>query len=230
MLAALSHVRSPADSAFAPAAASRAAAPPSAASASGVNRVQGGKGDAAQADAAASGKVDQAQADELRKLKARDAAVRAHEQAHAATGGAYAGAPSFEYQRGPDGRNYAVGGEVPIDVSAVPGDPEATIRKMQQVQRAALAPPDPSGADRAVAATAAAMILTARSEQATEDTNRSESSGSSDAVDMTSGAARALAGDAARESLAALQRRTAGVAAYDVASARDAGRAVDVAS
>ena len=88
------------------------------------------------------------------KLKATDREVRAHEQAHATAGGQHAGAPSYEYQRGPDGRQYAVGGEVPIDTSPVPGDPEATIDKMEVVKRAALAPAEPSGQDRSVAAQA----------------------------------------------------------------------------
>ena len=107
---------------------------------------------------------DEAHAAEIRALAKRDAEVRAHEQAHAAAGGAFAGAPSYEYQQGPDGRSYAVSGEVSIDVSVVAGDPEATIQKMEQVRRAALAPRDPSDADRAIAATAAALILAARSE------------------------------------------------------------------
>ncbi|MEL7393699.1 MAG: putative metalloprotease CJM1_0395 family protein, partial [Pseudomonadota bacterium] len=42
---------------------------------------------------------EQAQVDEL---KARDREVRAHEQAHAAVGGQYAGAPSYTFQTGPD--------------------------------------------------------------------------------------------------------------------------------
>ena len=53
---------------------------------------------------------------------------------------AIAGAPRFRFVRGPDGKFYAVAGEVSIDTSAVPGNPRATIRKMQQVKRAALAP------------------------------------------------------------------------------------------
>ena len=87
-------------------------------------------------------------------LKRRDAEVRAHEQAHAAVGGGYAGAPRFRFVRGPDGKFYAVAGEVSIDTSAVPGNPQATIRKMQQVKRAALAPQEPSAQDRRVAAEA----------------------------------------------------------------------------
>lgn len=94
---------------------------------------------------------ERAQVDEL---KQRDREVRAHEQAHAAAGGAYAGSPSYEYENGPDGNRYAVGGEVSIDASPIAGDPEATIQKMDVVKRAALAPGEPSPQDRAVAAQA----------------------------------------------------------------------------
>ncbi|WP_207479802.1 putative metalloprotease CJM1_0395 family protein [Arenibaculum pallidiluteum] len=89
----------------------------------------------------------------VRELKARDQEVRAHEQAHASVGGQHAGSPSYSYQAGPDGRRYAVGGEVQIDTSPE-ADPEATIRKMEVVKRAALAPAEPSSADVKVAASA----------------------------------------------------------------------------
>lgn len=98
------------------------------------------------------------------KLKARDREVRAHEQAHQAVGGQYAGAASYTFQKGPDGRSYAIGGEVPIDASEIKGDPQATIDKMQQVKAAALAPVEPSGQDRKVAALADAKIAQARAE------------------------------------------------------------------
>ena len=101
---------------------------------------------------------------EVRELAARDREVRSHEQAHVAVGGQYAGAPQYSLQRGPDGASYAVGGEVPIDVAAIPGDPQATILKMQQVRRAALAPANPSPQDRAVSAQASQTILQARTE------------------------------------------------------------------
>ena len=90
----------------------------------------------------------------IEELKARDREVRAHEMAHKAVGGRYAGAISYDYQRGPDGRRYAVGGEVSIDISEIPGNPDATVAKMQQVRRAALAPAAPSAQDRRVAAEA----------------------------------------------------------------------------
>jgi hypothetical protein len=105
---------------------------------------------------------------ELTELKARDREVRAHEAAHQAVGGQYAGAMSFTYQRGPDGAQYAVGGEVSIDLSPVQGDPQATIQKMQTVRAAAMAPAEPSGQDRAVAAQAMQILLQAQSELAAE--------------------------------------------------------------
>lgn len=90
----------------------------------------------------------------LEALKARDREVREHEQAHANAGGIYAGIPEYDYVTGPDGRPYAIGGEVDIDVSPVPEDPEATIEKMIVVKEAALAPREPSTTDRQVAAKA----------------------------------------------------------------------------
>lgn len=104
---------------------------------------------------------------QIKELKARDTEVRVHEQAHASVGGQYAGSPSYEYQRGPDGTNYAVGGEVQIDVSEIPGDPQATIDKMQTVRAAALAPAEPSSADRAIAADATQKMAAAQAELAT---------------------------------------------------------------
>ncbi|TMP00076.1 catalase [Pseudoalteromonas sp. S3260] len=106
---------------------------------------------------------------QIKELKARDTEVRTHEQAHAAVGGQYAGSPSYEYQRGPDGTNYAVGGEVPIDVGVINGDPQATIDKMQTVLAAALAPAEPSGADRAIAADATQKMAAAQAELASAD-------------------------------------------------------------
>lgn len=106
---------------------------------------------------------------QLRELRQRDAEVRAHEKAHMAAGGQYvAGGPSYEYQQGPDGRQYAIGGHVSIDASAIPDDPEASAAKARQVRRAALAPGEPSAQDRAVAARAAAQEARASREQQEE--------------------------------------------------------------
>lgn len=112
---------------------------------------------------------------QLDQLQQTDADVRAHEQAHKAAAGQYGGAISYDYQRGPDGQRYAVGGEVSIDVSAEQ-DPEATIAKMQQVRSAASAPADPSGQDRRVAATASRIEAQARQELANQRAQQANSS------------------------------------------------------
>lgn len=106
------------------------------------------------------GELSEEEKQQVAKLKQIDAKVRAHERAHAAVGGQYAGAPSYSYTRGPDGQMYAVAGEVPIDIGAE-NDPEATLQKAAQVAAAALAPADPSGADRAVAAAAQQLRMEA---------------------------------------------------------------------
>lgn len=99
----------------------------------------------------------------LQQLKSIDRAVRAHELAHQTVGGRYVtSGASFQYERGSDGRNYATSGEVSIDTSEIPGDPQATLVKAQVVLRAALAPVNPSSQDRQVAATATSMIQQAR--------------------------------------------------------------------
>jgi len=96
------------------------------------------------------------------ELQRIDRQVRAHEQAHLAAAGGLARGVSFRFATGPDGRRYAVGGEVGIDTAPVEGDPQATIRKAQQVRAAANAPANPSAQDRAVAAQASAMEANAR--------------------------------------------------------------------
>ncbi|WP_447970078.1 putative metalloprotease CJM1_0395 family protein [Nitrospira sp. M1] len=119
--------------------------------------------------AGASSPENEGEQQEIAKLRARDKEVRAHEHAHsAAAGGLAKGGASFTYERGPDGRQYAVGGEVNIDTSPIAGDPEATIRKAQQIRAAALAPADPSSQDRAVAASTSALEAQARQELAKE--------------------------------------------------------------
>lgn len=117
------------------------------------------------------------EAEEIRKLQVRDQEVRAHEAAHASAGGAYAGSPTYSFERGPDGRIYAVGGEVSIDVSPISGDPEATLQKAQQVRAAALAPAEPSGQDLKVAQRAEAMAAKARMEVSQQMTEELKSTG-----------------------------------------------------
>lgn len=115
-----------------------------------------------QSRAAREGELSEGEQEVVRELSARDAEVRAHEAAHLAAGGGLTqGGATFSYQTGPDGKRYAVGGEVSIDTS--PGKtPSETIQRAQQIRAAALAPAEPSPQDRSVAASASRMEASAR--------------------------------------------------------------------
>lgn len=117
-------------------------------------------------------------------LVARDREVRAHEAAHIAAGGGLAGGASYTYQTGPDGERYAVGGEVSIDTSAT-GNPDEDIARAATIRRAALAPADPSGQDRSVAASATQMEIDARAALAVQ---RRESAADAAAPERAAGA------------------------------------------
>jgi hypothetical protein len=139
----------------------------------GTTRAQGGKapanGQNGQADSLTLSPEAKAQ---VAKLQGRDADVKAHEAAHIAAGaGVVTSGATYTYEQGPDGRNYAVGGEVSIDASPVKGDPQATIAKAQKIEASALAPADPSGQDRSVAAAAAAMASQASAELAAKSSS-----------------------------------------------------------
>ena len=106
----------------------------------------------------------QKQQRQLAALVERDLEVRKHEQAHQMAGGEHAGSPSYQFSHGPDGKRYATGGEVAIDIGAIPGDPAATLAKMQRVRAAALAPAEPSSQDLSVARAATVREAQARKE------------------------------------------------------------------
>ncbi|AJQ94039.1 putative metalloprotease CJM1_0395 family protein [Gynuella sunshinyii] len=118
----------------------------------------------------------QAEQQQLRSLKQLDREVKDHEQAHRAIGGKYAGPMTLTYERGPDGVNYAVAGEVQVNVSKVSDDPEATIVKAEQIRRAALAPATPSQQDRSVALQATQMIVEAEQQLRQQKVSESMSS------------------------------------------------------
>lgn len=104
----------------------------------------------------------------VRELEARDREVRQHEQAHlAAAGDLAAGGATYTYQTGPDGKRYAIGGSVDIQLKTG-RTPEETARNMERAQRAANAPASPSAPDRAVAALAAREAADARRKGRTE--------------------------------------------------------------
>lgn len=116
---------------------------------------------------------------EIALLQQIDRRVRDHERAHLAAGdGVVRGGASFTYTRGPDGKNYAIAGEVPIDTS--PGrTPEETVDKAAAIERAALAPADPSSQDRRIAGQARGMGAEAALEVARNKASaRGDSTGS----------------------------------------------------
>lgn len=130
----------------------------------------------ADADAAGRETLSQEEQQEVRKLKQRDEEVRTHEAAHMAAGGSMvSGGPSYTFATGPDGKRYAVGGEVSISVPEG-RTPEETIQNARQAQRAALAPADPSPQDRRVAAKAAQMAAKAQQEKQEPQTTPGEQS------------------------------------------------------
>lgn len=99
-------------------------------------------------------------------LQSRDAEVRAHEAAHQ-SGGASTGGASYTYQKGPDGKMYAIGGEVSVSFSTG-STPQETIANAQAVIASALAPADPSAQDMAVASSAMVMMMRAQQQIAQE--------------------------------------------------------------
>lgn len=131
--------------------------------------------------------LTEAEEQEVRELAEIDREVRAHEAAHQAVGGSLAGAASFRFAIGPDGKRYAVGGEVPITI-ATSDNPQLTIRNARQVRAAALAPAQPSAQDRSVASEAVQIIAQAQLEAALQRVAASQANeqakvGSSSAVD-----------------------------------------------
>ena len=109
------------------------------------------------------GEVSARGAAKLARLRERHEEVYAHERAHAGAGGRWMhGSASYQYVTGPDGKQYALGGESRIDLSPIASDPMATMHKMAQVRRAALAPLQPSAQDRVIARQAAMLEAQAR--------------------------------------------------------------------
>lgn len=127
-----------------------------------------------QAKESGNGQFTEAELELISDLKLRDSEVQKHERAHEAVGGQYTGSPSYSYKTGPDGVKYAVSGEVSIDTSRIPNNPEATLQKAQQIKAAALAPSQPSAQDRRVAAKAEQMAAQARSEIVQENSGHGE--------------------------------------------------------
>ncbi len=104
---------------------------------------------------------------EVQRLRMREQQVKAHEMAHKAVAGDLAGPVKYEYTRGPDGRLYITGGEVPLRIKEG-RTPEETAQIARRIRRAALAPADPSPQDIRVAVKAAIMEMKATMEMVKE--------------------------------------------------------------
>lgn len=107
--------------------------------------------------------LSDSEARKVEKLERRDQEVRVHEQQHKSSAGLAGGGIQYDYEVGPDGRTYAVGGKVKVDLSKE-ATPEATLQKAKQIRRAALAPADPSLKDREAASKANRLEAEARRE------------------------------------------------------------------
>lgn len=176
------------------------------------DRVERGsqQGEQAAREAAVNRRIEQerqqVERDQIQELAARDREVRTHEQAHAAVAGQYGSSPTYSFVRGPDGVSYAVGGEVKVDTAPIPGDPEATLRKAQQLRRAANTPAEPSGQDSSVAAQATQMEQQARAELNEQRAIEAEQRREGGEVDERQAGA-ALRGDAGKQENTELEKQ-----------------------
>lgn len=178
---------------------------------------------------------------EIQELASRDREVRAHESAHRAVAGQYAvGGVHFDYKTGPDGKRYAVGGEVNIDTAPVSGDPEATLQKANAIRMAAMAPAEPSPQDRSVAVQAMQMAAKARSEVLAEKINGGESQSQTTSAEESvenktdaeqvadaSGDQQASRGQSSEQSAAANKPRNEALVRYEQVAQGDHERPAD---
>ncbi len=101
----------------------------------------------------------------IEKYKKADREVRAHEQTHLAVpGNLVVSSANLEYVTGLGDVRYVAAGGVQINTSPVSNDPQATLQKAQQIERAALASAQPSPQDHRVAAQTEAMATRASAE------------------------------------------------------------------
>lgn len=135
----------------------------------------------------------------VQRLAARDREVRAHESRHLAAAGELAvGGAHYTYQKGPDGKLYAIGGHVSISTGQE-ADPEKARLKAAKVRTAAMAAGDASAADAAVAAHAGTIVANTTGQ---------------------------LTGEEAETSLSALAMKIKAV--YDGGNGQETGRNVDI--
>lgn len=150
------------------------------------------------------------------KMLQGEAQVRAHEAAHKAAAGKYAGPITYSYAVGPDGKRYIVGGEVSIHAPEG-STPEETIRIMEQVKRAALAPGDPSPQDLAVAAQAAMKIMQARQAMAQDELKEEKTDGLEEGLNIATGFTSAAKSDSDTAETGRVQTTPANLSEEEIA-------------
>jgi hypothetical protein len=162
--------------------------------------------------------LSEGEREQLKKLKARDTEVRNHENAHQSAGGQFAGSPSYTYQAGPDGRRYAIGGEVSIDVSPEK-DPAAIIAKMESIRRATTAPAEPSPQDFKVAAAAQRMMTEAQRDLDAAKLDQMQGKSETDGQSGGTGSENDQEGDKAQAQASSAAAVASAMQAYQSASA-----------
>jgi hypothetical protein len=109
--------------------------------------------------------------EKVQELSEQDREVRTREQlVRAMAGSRVVKGATYSYKVGPDGKLYAVDAELDYYTAEVPGNPRATLRKAEQLERAVQAATESSPEDRAAAAAAAALASRARQELQEEET------------------------------------------------------------
>lgn len=110
-------------------------------------------------DSSSKNNLSQEEKQKIQDMENRDKEVKTHEQAHkAAAQGINSSSPSYETKKGPDGKDYAVAGEVRIGFTPTE-DNEKNLEKAKTLRNAALAPAEPSSQDLKVAQDATRMIF-----------------------------------------------------------------------
>ena len=159
-------------------------------------------------------RLSEADLAQIRQLSLQDSKVRLNEEAHVRVGGQYASSHRpMIIETGPDNRQYAVSGEVSFNDTPIAGNPEATIRKLSIVKKAALAPAEPSTQDRAVANKASNGITQAQARLRAQQLQ--------DRAEAASENAEAKLEQSRAESRARNEARNESLSAPDGASATD---------
>lgn len=100
-------------------------------------------------------------------LEQTELQIRRHVAAHNAVSPQYVSAPSYSYSPAIDGTRYITSGDVSFETSAIANEPQQTLSKAQLIQRAALAPNDPTPSDFSASQRAQQLAYSARLEMQT---------------------------------------------------------------